>query len=82
MLNCEGSWKEWSADPAAREALKNSILYGYYFFYSVIFTFCFLIIPANFFYHGLSTTIDEDGEEVNKNFLYIFLYNIHAPPNK
>ncbi len=54
-----GSWKDWSADPDAREALKNSILYAYYFFYAIIITFCFLIIPSNYFYHGLSPVSDE-----------------------
>ncbi len=54
-----GSWKDWSADPDAREALKNSILYAYYFFYAIIITFCFLIIPSNYFYHGLSPVGEE-----------------------
>jgi hypothetical protein len=56
---CAGSWKDWSADPDAREALKNSILYAYYFFYAIIITFCFLIIPSNYFYHGLSPVGEE-----------------------
>jgi len=63
MKNNDGNWKPWASDADVREDLKSSILYAYYFCYSIIFTFSFLIIPSNYFYHGLDVGISEDDVE-------------------
>ena len=63
MKNSDGSWKPWAKDSDVREGVKDSILYTYYFCYSVIFLFSFLVIPSNYFYHGLDTGLEEDDVE-------------------
>lgn len=62
MKNYDGSWQPWAQSEAVREALENSILWAYYTAYGGILVFAFLLIPANFFYHGLPHQ-GEDGEE-------------------
>ena len=63
MKNSDGTWKPWAEDSEVRDSLKNSILYAYYACYSLIFLFSFLIIPSNYFYHGLDAGLDEDDVE-------------------
>jgi len=63
MKNADGSWKPWAEDSDVRDSVKDSILYTYYFCYSVIFFFSFLVIPSNYFYHGLDTGLEEDDVE-------------------
>ena len=46
-----------------RDSVKDSILYTYYFCYSVIFFFSFLVIPSNYFYHGLDTGTGQYSDE-------------------
>ena len=69
-----GTWKDWAQDSDVRESLKNSTLYAYYFCYSIIFVFSFLIIPSNFFYHGLDVGPDED--DVEPSFRERICYSI------
>jgi len=63
MKNSDGSWKPWAENPDIRESLKNSILYTYYTCYSLILLLSFLVIPSNYFYHGLDAGLDEDDVE-------------------
>ena len=63
MKNSDGTWKPWAEDSEVRDSLKYSILYAYYACYSLIFLFSFLIIPSNYFYHGLDAGLDEDDVE-------------------
>jgi len=63
MKNSDGSWKPWAEDADVRKSLEDSILYAYYICYSIIFLFSFLIIPSNYFYHGLDVGLDEDDVE-------------------
>lgn len=63
MKNSDGTWKPWAQDADVRDGVKDSILYTYYFCYSVIFLFSFLVIPSNYFYHGLDTGLEEDDVE-------------------
>ena len=53
MKNPDGSWKPWAESEEVRESLKSSLLWAYYFAYGGILVFTFLLIPSNFFYHGL-----------------------------
>jgi len=63
MKNSDGSWKPWAESSEVRDSLKDSILYAYYACYAIILFFAFLIIPSNFFYHGLDPGLEEDEVE-------------------
>lgn len=63
MKNSDGSWKPWAESSEVRDSLKDSILYAYYACYSIILFFAFLLIPSNFFYHGLDPGLEEDEVE-------------------
>jgi LMBR1 domain-containing protein 1 len=86
MKNSDGSWKPWAESSEVRDSLKDSILYAYYACYAIILFFGFLVIPANFFYHGLDPGLGEDEEEpsvgqrlchsVKYTILSIFLFSI------
>ena len=62
MKNSDGSWKPWAESEEVRESLKSSLLWAYYAAYGGILIFTFLLIPSNFFYHGLPHQ-DEEGNE-------------------
>jgi len=62
MKKADGTWMDWAQRSEDREAVKESMLYCYYTCYSVILVFCFLIFPANFFYHGVSHSPDDQEE--------------------
>jgi len=62
MKNDDGTFKPWASTPSARQSLENSLLYAYYTCYSLILAFAFLVIPANFFYHGAAAAGDEEDE--------------------
>jgi len=63
MKNSDGSWKPWAESSEVRDSLKDSILYAYYTCYAIILFFAFLLIPSNFFYHGLDPGLEEDEVE-------------------
>jgi len=64
MKNSDGSWKHWAQDESVRSQVKESIMWFYYVTYSSFLAFAFLIIPANFFYHGLPLQ-DDEGEDTS-----------------
>ena len=54
----------------------------YYVCYSVILAFCFLIFPANFFYHGVAGEGDEEPAFSRKLCKSLQEYYIHILKNK
>jgi len=76
MKNEDGSWKDWAQSEETREALKNSILYGYYTCYSIILFMAFLIIPANFFYHGLSANDEVDEPRIGTKLCHSIKFTL------
>ena len=78
MKNSDGTWKPWADDAEVRESLKNSVMYGYYACYSLIFLFSFIIIPSNYFYHGLDVGLDEDDVEpsLTQKLCHSFKYTL------
>ena len=63
LIKQTGSWKPWAESSEVRDSLKDSILYAYYACYAIILFFAFLLIPSNFFYHGLDPGLEEDEVE-------------------
>ena len=61
-----------------RDSLKDSILYAYYACYAIILFFAFLLIPSNFFYHGLDPGLEEDEVEptVGQRLCYSLRYSL------
>lgn len=76
MKNDNGTFKLWAQDPSVRDSLKDSILYAYYACYSVILTFAFLIIPANFFYHGATSEDEQDEPSVSTKLCRSFKFTL------
>jgi len=78
MKNSDGSWKPWAENSEVRDSLKDSILYTYYACYATILFFAFLLIPANFFYHGLDPGLEEDEVEptVGQRLCYSLKYSL------
>ena len=78
MKNGDGTWKPWADDPEVRESLKNSVMYAYYASYSLIFLFSFIIIPSNYFYHGLDVGLEEDDVEpsLSQKICHSFKYTL------
>lgn len=76
MKNDDGSWKPWAESEEVRESLKSSILHAYYSCYGLILFFAFFLIPANFFYHGLDTSLEDDDDEptVSQRLCHSFKY--------
>ena len=78
MKNSDGTWKPWAEGEEVRESLKNSVLYAYYACYSLIFLFSFVIIPSNYFYHGLDVGLAEDDVEpsLSQKICHSFKYTL------
>jgi len=86
MKNADGTWKPWAETEEQRETLTDTILYAYYTCYSIILVLTFLLIPSNFFYHGLSNQSgDEDDSpsvqarlchSIKYTLLFIFLLSV------
>ena len=78
MKNNDGTWKPWAEGEDVRESLKNSVLYAYYACYSLIFLFSFVIIPSNYFYHGLDVGLAEDDVEpsLSQKICHSFKYTL------
>lgn len=78
MKNSDGTWKPWAEGEEVRESLKNSVLYAYYACYSLIFLFSFVIIPSNYFYHGLDMGLAEDDVEpsLSQKICHSFKYTL------
>lgn len=78
MKTSDGSWKPWAESSEVRDSLKDSILYAYYACYAIILFFAFLLIPANFFYHGLDPGLEEDEVEptVGQRLCYSLKYSL------
>jgi len=74
MKNSDGSWKPWAESSEVRDSLKDSILYAYYACYSIILFFAFLLIPSNFFYHGLEE--DEVEPTVGQRLCHTLKYTL------
>jgi len=62
MKTSDGNWKSWAETQQERNSITGSIQTCYYVCYSVILTFCFLLFPANFFYHGVEVEGEDDQE--------------------
>ncbi|XP_023346067.1 probable lysosomal cobalamin transporter isoform X2 [Eurytemora carolleeae] len=77
MKNTDGSWKAWAETEEDRDTIKNSILYCYYFCYSVVLVFCFLLFPATFFFHSVPADQDEEepscGAKLCKSIKFTFV---------
>ncbi|XP_073425490.1 lysosomal cobalamin transport escort protein LMBD1 isoform X2 [Dendrobates tinctorius] len=51
MKNDNGTFKGWAEDNATRAQIENTVLFGYYTFYSIILFCVFLWIPFVYFYY-------------------------------